>query len=205
TDMNSGEHQWWRSIGPAPEEVRQHPDLQDLDLDFANMGYPNVRPSPLATRTLLFMAESGNLSGDPGGKMFRAYDKRSGSTVAEIELPAKASGAPMTYLHQARQYIVIAVATPEHPAELVALALPQSKKDKSAESKENLTTTSTAIPAKAPQAVTTSAEELQLGRTVFSRACASCHGTQGQGMAGGAPALQNTMDLDQLMQAITQG
>lgn len=205
TDMNSGEHQWWRSIGPAPEEVRQHPDLQDLDLDFANMGYPNVRPSPLATKALLFMAESGNLSGDPGGRMFRAYDKRNGSTVAEIELPAKASGAPMTYLHQGRQYIVIAVATQEHPAELVALALPRSEKEPSTEVNESLITGPSVTRTETPQTITASPEELQLGRTVFNQYCASCHGTQGQGMAGGAPALQNTMDLDQLMQAITQG
>ena len=56
--------------------------------------------------------------------MFRAYDKRTGAVVAEIELPSKATGAPMTYLHEGRQYIVIAVATQRHPAELVALALP---------------------------------------------------------------------------------
>src|SRR5690606_12030533 len=125
TDMNRGEHQWWRAIGSAPDYVRNHPDLQGLDLDFDKMGQPGVRPVPLATKTLLFMAESGNLSGDPGGRMFRAYDKQNGTTVAEIELPAKASGGPMTYLHKGRQYIVIAVATQEHPAELVALALPK--------------------------------------------------------------------------------
>ena len=47
-------------------------------LDFDNMGQPGVRPSPLVTKTLLFLAEAGNLSGDPGGPMFRAYDKRTG-------------------------------------------------------------------------------------------------------------------------------
>src|SRR5690606_15893073 len=159
TDMNSGEHQWWRSIGPAPEEVRQHPDLQDLDLDFANMGYPNVRPSPLATKALLFMAESGNLSGDPGGKMFRAYDKRNGATVAEIELPAKASGAPMTYLHKGRQYLVIAVATQEHPAELVALALPRAGEAAAIEPRTNRPAAQALAPASPAQTLTASPEE----------------------------------------------
>ena len=106
--------------------IRNHPALKGLKLDFDNMGQPGVRPGPLVTKTLLFLAEAGNLSGDPGGPMFRAYDKRTGAVVAEIELPSKASGAPMTYMHEGRQYIVIAVATREHPAELVALALPKS-------------------------------------------------------------------------------
>jgi hypothetical protein len=124
TDMNKGEHVWSRSIGGAPDSIRNHPALKGLKLDFDNMGQPGVRPGPLATKTLLFLAEAGNLSGDPGGPMFRAYDKRTGSVIAEIELPSKASGAPMTYLYEGRQYIVIAVSTQQHPAELVALALP---------------------------------------------------------------------------------
>lgn len=205
TDMNKGEHQWWRSIGPAPEEIRQHPDLQDLDLDFENMGYPNVRPSPLATATLLFMAESGNLSGDPGGRMFRAYDKRSGATVAEIELPAKASGAPMTYLHQGRQYIVIAVATQEHPAELVALALPQSGNDKPAKPTVNRASGAASMQANPAPSVNASPQEIQLGHTVFTQHCVVCHGSEGQGVPGGAPSLQGMMDLEGIVRAITQG
>lgn len=205
TDMNRGEHQWWRSIGPAPEEVRQHPDLQGLDLDFDNMGYPNVRPSPLATRTLLFMAESGNLSGDPGGKMFRAYDKRNGATVAEIELPAKASGAPMTYLHKGRQYIVIAVATQEHPAELVALALPRAGEAAAIEPRTNRPAAQALAPASPAQTLTASPEEMQLGRNLFSQHCVACHGSEGQGMPGGAPALRNMTELSSIVRAVNQG
>lgn len=32
----------------------------------------------------------------------------------------------MTYMHKGRQYIVLSVAGPGHPAELVALALPEA-------------------------------------------------------------------------------
>jgi len=39
-------------------------------------------------------------------------------------LPAGTTGAPMTYLFEGKQYIVIAVGGREHPGELVALALP---------------------------------------------------------------------------------
>ena len=48
TDMNRGRHTWSRSIGPASDYIRQHPDLQGLDLDFDNMGHPMIRPSPLS-------------------------------------------------------------------------------------------------------------------------------------------------------------
>ena len=34
----------------------------------------------------------------------------------------------MTYMHKGRQYIVLSVAGPGHPAELVALALPAEAK-----------------------------------------------------------------------------
>ena len=53
-------------------------------------------------------------------------DRRPGEILAEIELPNAQSGLPMTYLHEGRQYIVISVGGGGHPAELVALALPQS-------------------------------------------------------------------------------
>jgi hypothetical protein len=39
-------------------------------------------------------------------------------------LPANTTGVPMTYMANNKQYIVVSVAAPGHPAELVALALP---------------------------------------------------------------------------------
>ena len=45
--------------------------------------------------------------------------------VAEIELPANQTGLPMTYMHEGRQYIVMAVGARGLPGELVALALPE--------------------------------------------------------------------------------
>jgi quinoprotein glucose dehydrogenase len=54
----------------------------------------------------------------------RAFDKRTGAVVAEIPLPAGATGAPMTYEHDGRQYIVLAVAGEGHAPELVALSPP---------------------------------------------------------------------------------
>jgi quinoprotein glucose dehydrogenase len=125
TDMDAGEHLWRIPTGGAPDYVREHPDLQDLGLDFDSMGNYDIRPSPLLTPELMFLAEAGSLSAPLGEPMFRAYDKESGDVVWEYELPSLGSGAPMTYLHEGRQFIVLAVSDNGHPPELVALALPE--------------------------------------------------------------------------------
>jgi glucose dehydrogenase/alkylhydroperoxidase family enzyme len=201
TDMNSGEHVWSRSIGGAPEAIRNHPALKGLKLDFDNFGQPGVRPGPLVTKTLLFLAEAGNLSGDPGGPMFRAYDKQTGAVVAEIELPAKASGAPMTYRYEGRQYIVIAIATRDHPAELVALALPKSYASQQALGKGSLSATAAANGA----ASNTSPEDLRAGRAIYARSCASCHGPKGEGVSGSLSPLSGLSDLDFIRRVVSQG
>jgi|TARA_B100000809_G_scaffold170821_1_gene168133 quinoprotein glucose dehydrogenase len=82
----------------------------------------------MLTKTLLFLGEGSEdaLSILPiaGGKFFRAWDKQTGSVVWEIELAAGTSGAPMTYLSDGRQYIVVAIGDDDTPGRLVALALP---------------------------------------------------------------------------------
>ena len=59
-----------------------------------------------------------------GGRMFRAYDKATGRVLWQTELEGGTSGAPMTYLHDGRQYIVVAVSERGRDGELVAFALP---------------------------------------------------------------------------------
>ena len=58
------------------------------------------------------------------GRMFRAYDKATGTVVWETELPAGTTGAPITYMHQGKQYIVVAIGGRELPPEFVAFSLP---------------------------------------------------------------------------------
>jgi quinoprotein glucose dehydrogenase len=220
TDMNRGEHVWSRPIGPAPDFVRDHPDLQGLGLDFAAMGYPGVRPSPLATKTLLFLAESGNLTGDPGGPVFRAYDKATGAIVAELELPGKASGAPMTYLHEGRQYVVIAVSSREHPAELVALAVPEAVlagKAPPLQPEEGAGPTTRTQEARSEPLRTaagtfgrpgsgTTAAQLREGRRVYAQRCASCHGEAGEGAADlSSPPVRGLRDLGAIVRAVSDG
>jgi quinoprotein glucose dehydrogenase len=56
--------------------------------------------------------------------MFRAFDKKNGKIAWELELPGGTSGAPMTYMVNGKQYIVVAVSSRTMPGELMALALP---------------------------------------------------------------------------------
>ena len=121
-DLNTGEHVWMAPNGPGP---RDHLALQGLALPW--LGAPG-RPAPLLTKTLLFLGDGsatmGVLPPHGGGRMFRAYDKTTGRVLWQTELPAGTSGAPMTYMHDGTQYIVVAVSDLDHEGELVALALP---------------------------------------------------------------------------------
>ena len=62
-----------------------------------------------------------------GGPIFRAHDKATGEILWEFALPANQSGTPMSYEVDGRQFIVVAVGAPNHPAEFVALALPEAQ------------------------------------------------------------------------------
>ena len=57
--------------------------------------------------------------------MLAARDKATGATLAEVPLPGRTIGAPMTYEAGGRQYIAVTVVSArDGPPELVALALP---------------------------------------------------------------------------------
>ena len=64
-----------------------------------------------------------SLAPGAGGRKFRAFDKATGAVLWETELPAGTTGAPMTYMFEGKQYIVVAIGSREHPAEYVALSL----------------------------------------------------------------------------------
>ena len=123
-DLNRGEIAWQAPNGDAPDYVKNHPALEGIDV--GRTGRPD-RGGLLVTSTLLFAGEGGGMFAafGSGGNKFRAHDKATGEVLAEIELPANQTGLPMTYMHEGRQYIVMAVGARRHPAELVALALPE--------------------------------------------------------------------------------
>jgi quinoprotein glucose dehydrogenase len=92
----------------------------------------------LLTKSVLFVAQQGILRGigfsprrnalevglQNHEAVLRAFDPDTGALIAEVALPGNASGAPMTYMVEEKQFIVIPIGGASQPAELVALSLP---------------------------------------------------------------------------------
>jgi len=53
-----------------------------------------------------------------------AVDKATGALIAEVPLPANASGSPITYMAAGKQYVAFPVGGSNIPEELIAVALP---------------------------------------------------------------------------------
>ena len=123
-DLHAGEIAWQVPNGDAPDYVKEHPALEGVEVGRTGR---QDRGGLLVTRTLLFSGEGGGMyaASGSGGRMLRAHDKSTGEIVAEIELPANQTGLPMTYMHEGRQFVVVAVGAPRHASELVALAVPE--------------------------------------------------------------------------------
>jgi glucose dehydrogenase len=202
-DINKGEQLWRIPVGGAPETVRKHPALRGLKLDFDRMGNFDVRPSPLLTRELFFLGESGNLTGGTGTSTFRAYDKRNGQIVWQTSLPTLVTGAPMTYLHKDRQYIVVAVSANGKPAELIAMTLDGASENGPAPA--GGVALSQAPPSSAAEAaaITATPRELSLGQAAYQRMCTTCHGARGEGAVG--PIISGRNDFANIARVIAQG
>ena len=93
-----------RRLGIAPDSLRT--------------GRP-TRSGLLVTETLLFAGE-----GFGGAPVLRAHDKLSADILAVVPLPAAQTGHPISAVIEGRQMIIVAVGSPDLPAEFVALALP---------------------------------------------------------------------------------
>jgi quinoprotein glucose dehydrogenase len=113
-DLTTGGHAWMVPNGNTPDYVAERLEIDpSLVPNTGQQGRANL----LVTRTLLF-------SGEGVGPWFRALDKRTGEMIAEIELPGATSGNPMTFMHEGKQYIVVAISEGGQPSELIALTLP---------------------------------------------------------------------------------
>lgn len=123
-DLNRGEILWQVPHGDTPDNIRNHPLLEGIDIPkTGRVG----RVGTIVTKTLLIAGEAGIVTTPSGerGTMLRAYDKQTGADVGAVHVPASASGAPMTYMHEGRQYIVIAMSGGGMPGELIAFRLPE--------------------------------------------------------------------------------
>jgi quinoprotein glucose dehydrogenase len=116
-DLNKGEILWQIANGDSPDSVRDNPALKGLDIP--RTGRAGVF-GVLVTKTLVICGER---SAGKSAVMLRAYDKATGKEVGAVPMPAGQTGTPMTYTLNGKQYIVIAIAGPGFPAELIAFKL----------------------------------------------------------------------------------
>jgi quinoprotein glucose dehydrogenase len=114
-DLKTGEHLWMAPHGNTPEAIKKNPRLQGVEIP--NTGVATKGTGLLVTSTLLFGGEGG------ASPVFRAWDKKTGAVVAEIQLPGPTTGFPVTYTKAGRQYIAVAARVGD-AVEIVALALP---------------------------------------------------------------------------------
>ena len=81
---------------------------------------------PLVTKTLLIVNSGGRDVTDMEevARTITAYDKDTGKHLGSVDLPAPPGGNPVTYLHEGKQHLVVAVGRGGTDAELIALTLP---------------------------------------------------------------------------------
>ena len=112
-DLNKGEILWQEPNGIGSPQVRSHPALAGVELPPLGSGLDLV----LVTKTLLLSAQP--TPNEAGFFPLVARDKLTGEVIAEVELPERAIGPPITYLFEGEQYIAVTVRGT--PPELVVL------------------------------------------------------------------------------------
>jgi quinoprotein glucose dehydrogenase len=127
-DMNAGDHTWMTPHGDGP---RDHPAIKHLEL--GALGQAGFHAGgPLVTKTLLIVAHGGrDVDPTEGARRLSVYDKMTGEYLGSIPLPAIPYGNPITYLHNGKQWIAVAVGGGRFmiggggdKPELIGLALP---------------------------------------------------------------------------------
>ncbi len=121
-DLKTGDIIWQIAHGDTPDNVREHPDLQGIDVPrTGRVG----RVGTLITTTLVIAGEPGTVTLPSGerGSMLRAYDKGTGAEVGAVAMPLGVSGSPMTYMHDGSQFIVVAAGGGGEAGELLAYRL----------------------------------------------------------------------------------
>ena len=137
-DLNTGDHRW---MAPVGDLAKDNPVLQAAwsllarasrarslapDEDAAHRRAGGQHPARGKVQR-----ESGPNGESRQGRTSRsttqnscAYDKTTGKLVGEVALPRNATGAPMTYMLNGKQFIVVPTGGANLPAELIALRLP---------------------------------------------------------------------------------
>ena len=121
-DMNTGDKIWWVPNGVTTPVTTTDPLFAGVTLP----PQPGRGQAQVITTKTLVIYGTGR-SGGPPRPPFHLYavDKASGKEIAKVQIPAKTTAVPMTFMHQGRQYIVFATGAGSNTA-LVALTLPKA-------------------------------------------------------------------------------
>jgi quinoprotein glucose dehydrogenase len=126
-DLKTGDHVWMTPHGDGPID---NPALEGLDV--GPLGASGSGNGPLLTKSLLFVTQGAAYLGTENDKQpkITVFDKKTGKILGRIPLPADPYGNPMTYTHEGKQYIAVAVGgggfmggKGKYPAEIIALSL----------------------------------------------------------------------------------
>jgi quinoprotein glucose dehydrogenase len=120
-DMNSGDKIWWIPNGVTTPVTSNDPLFAGVSLP----AQPGRGQAQIITTKTLVIYGTGR-SGGPPRPPYHLYavDKATGKEVGQVQIPAKTTAVPMTFMHQGRQYIVFATGAGSNTA-LVALTLPR--------------------------------------------------------------------------------
>lgn len=135
-DLNEGDIAWQVANAPGPKDKPALAGLENLpDLGW-NTGHYVSSGGICMTDTLVIVSQVPRDAGQIVREetKLRALDPETGERVWEYHLEQPPHGAPMTYEAGGRQYICVAAGGGGDPAELVALALPQTHPDVAASS-----------------------------------------------------------------------
>jgi glucose dehydrogenase len=120
-DMKTGDKRWWIPNGGFIQTTSRDPIFNGVTLPpRSSAGQAQV----ITTKSLVIYG-TGRSGGVPGqAPQLFAVDKATGKQVGAIEIPAKTTAVPMTFLHKGKQYIVFATGAGTSTS-LVALTLPE--------------------------------------------------------------------------------
>jgi quinoprotein glucose dehydrogenase len=119
--MTTGDKAWWIPNGTMVNVTSNHPL-------FAGVTLPPVpgrgQAQIIVTKTLMIYGAGRNGQDNPPG--LYAVDKATGKQVGKVQIPARTTAMPMTFMHNGRQYIVFATGQGnDWNNALVALTLPR--------------------------------------------------------------------------------
>jgi quinoprotein glucose dehydrogenase len=122
-DLTKGDIAWQVVHGETPDAIKNHPLLKGIQIP--RTGQSGIL-GVLTTKSLVICGDGGLFTDETGrkGARLRAYDKKTGEEKGAVFMPSRQTGAPMSYMKDGRQYIVLTIGATGYSAEVIAFRLP---------------------------------------------------------------------------------